>query len=186
MNRFDVVTRAKLKRKKQAEQDEKNSKKQRVPWRWDAQSTSMKAITATTVSEMTFKQFLEAQYATSEERYDCPVCRTTFTERESKGKGISVRCPNCKHHFSKQGTSLGWLRSELSDEEIDNLPVTEARYYRQKEDWQEDVDEQGEATGACPRCKGYALYTTQGNTLATAKSFWECQECGHTGPERKY
>ncbi len=121
MNRFQIITKAKLRRKKQAEQDEKNSKKQRVPWRWDAQSTSMKAITATPISEMTFKQFLD-----------------------------------------------------------------EARYYKQKEDWQDDVDEYGAGVGVCPRCKGKAKYTHEGGDLSTARSFWECQDCGHVSPEHKY
>jgi len=64
--------------------------------------------------------------------------------------------------------------------------LTEVRYYKQKEDWQEDINQWGSSCGVCPRCGGGALMSTEGDSLATARSFLECQECGHTGPERRY
>ncbi len=282
MNRSQIVLKAKLKKKRQAEREAENAKRPKFPWRKasDSAGQSFGAIT----EKITFKQFLEAQYATSEKQYNCSFCHTTYTERESTSVSPNknvIRCPNCKHRSTKQGTSMGWLHSELSDEELkklhsvtearyyqrkqpeevwgfirlsdgreanlngnliiidgepykfnplpfkpeditgfgeleigdeanifvryadnstdtfDNIDdiqnffkygqvVKEARYYRQKEDWQEDINDYGQSIAVCPRCGGEAEGVHEGETLADAKWFWECRDCGHTGPEHRY
>lgn len=64
--------------------------------------------------------------------------------------------------------------------------LSEAKYYRDEEDWQGDVNEYGVQVGVCPHCKGEAQITSTGKTLSTAKMFWECSECGHTGRPTTY
>jgi len=66
--------------------------------------------------------------------------------------------------------------------------LKEVRYYKQKEDWQADINQHGLSYGICPRCGGEAGITTTGGTLATARRYWECEDeaCGHKGPEERY
>ncbi|KKM74792.1 hypothetical protein LCGC14_1396760 [marine sediment metagenome] len=64
--------------------------------------------------------------------------------------------------------------------------LKEVRYYQHKDDWQDNIDQWGSSCGICPRCGGEAHMSHEGDSLATARSFWECDDCGHTGPESRY
>ncbi|KKL13628.1 hypothetical protein LCGC14_2523860 [marine sediment metagenome] len=64
--------------------------------------------------------------------------------------------------------------------------LNEVRYYRQKEDWQDDIDEHGASIGVCPKCGGIAKIRTEGPSLATARAFWECEDCGHNKTIQRY
>ena len=64
--------------------------------------------------------------------------------------------------------------------------LVEAKYYRHKDDWQADMNEYGVQVGVCPNCKGEAQITSTGRNLSTARTFWECTECGHTGQPTGY
>ena len=66
--------------------------------------------------------------------------------------------------------------------------LKEVRYYKQKEEWQADIDEHAQSHGVCPRCGGEARISTEGNTPATARWYWKCEDegCGHKGSEERY
>lgn len=120
-NRFKIVMKAKLKKKRQAEREAKKAERPRVPWRWarDGTGTSFKANIGDVVSEkLTFKEYLN-----------------------------------------------------------------EVKYYRQKEkeDWSDDIDENGIGIGICPKCGGEARWETDWDTHGGMGAYWTCQDevCGH-------
>jgi hypothetical protein len=235
MNRFKLVAKAKLKKKRQAEREAKKGKRPKLPWQKakDSAGTSLGAIT-----EMSFKDFLvnEARYA---EPSVIPRVKELMNHRIQNPDFKPLKVESIGIGDAKQAVKniQGWTGSEpeVADEKYDVwyrwaviykgyffevqvrdfvfhrdlqpkisvsppqdpkkvgtiqlrnvVEIFEATYYQQQEDWQDDVNEWGSAVGICPRCKGEARMTTEGDSLATARSFWECQECGHTGPEHRY
>jgi len=63
--------------------------------------------------------------------------------------------------------------------------LIEVKYYKDTRhlDWQEDIDEHGSMVGVCPKCRGEGRTHFEGDSLATAKAWWECQNCGHASPK---
>ena len=64
-----------------------------------------------------------------------------------------------------------------------NMPSTDENW---DEDWSDDITDDGTSTGICPKCGGHADYNMTGKTLADARAFWECEDCGHQGPKESY
>ncbi len=89
-SRFQIVMKAKLKKKRQAERAKKNGERPRVPWRWANDSASFKANVGDVVSEkLTFKEYLkEVKYYRQKEEADWQ------DDIDEHGVGIGV-CPRC-------------------------------------------------------------------------------------------
>jgi hypothetical protein len=48
---------------------------------------------------------------------------------------------------------------------------------RGREDWQPDIDDNGNSIGRCPRCEGKARVEVD---ISALLAWWECEDCGHT------
>jgi hypothetical protein len=95
-------------------------------------------------------------------------------EREAK-KGKRPKLP-WKKASDSAGQSLGAI-TEMSFKDY----LTEARYYKAPDDWQEDIDEHGSSIGVCPKCRGEARYETDHHPRGGMYSHWVCQneQCGY-------
>jgi hypothetical protein len=73
-----------------------------------------------------------------------------------------------------------WTK-DFIEQEKQSDGVFEAKYYLAKDDWQEDIDENGSSIGVCPKCRGEARYETDHHPRGGMWSHWVCQneQCGY-------
>ncbi len=94
--RFQIVAKAKLRKKLNAERAKKKAKRPRVPWKWSAQdstTSSFKGNVGDVVSEkVTFKEYLinEAKYYRHKEKEK----HDWQDDIDDGGVGVGV-CPKC-------------------------------------------------------------------------------------------
>lgn len=91
--RFDIVVKAKLNKKKQAEREAKDGKRPKLPWKKsrDGVATNLGAVT-----EMSFKEYLkEARYHNSKD-IECRECGHSFVFNDAL-RAVRSRVKKWKH-----------------------------------------------------------------------------------------
>lgn len=180
-SKFEIVAKAKLRKKAQAEREAKKGKRPKLPYKKasDSAGQSLGAIT-----EMpTFKEYLinEAKYYKHDENE--PLYRQRpgdKTVRIIASKGSRVQIQDV-HSGERSELTRGTFNRLYKKLVKGWQHMGEAKYYLAKDDWQDDVDDNEVGIGVCPKCKGTARYETDHHPRGGMWSHWVCQndQCGY-------